>query len=39
MRQMHLDRIAQYGEDLQKGLSEILSAKGVAHCFTGHPII
>ena len=32
-----LDRIAQYGEDLQSGLSDILKAKGVAHCFTGHP--
>jgi len=34
-----LDTIAQYGTDLRDGLGQILSAKGVPHCFTGHPAL
>ena len=32
-----LDTIANYGRKLQVGLSEILDARGIAHCFVGHP--
>lgn len=32
-----LARIERYGRDLQAGLRRILSARGIAHCFTGHP--
>ncbi|HEX2138879.1 MAG TPA: aminotransferase class III-fold pyridoxal phosphate-dependent enzyme [Woeseiaceae bacterium] len=32
-----LARIERYGRDLQVGLRRILSARGIAHCFTGHP--
>ena len=34
-----LETIAQYGTDLRDGLGKILDAKGVAHCFTGHPAL
>ena len=32
-----LERIADYGTRLQKGISGILSSRGIAHVFTGHP--
>jgi glutamate-1-semialdehyde 2,1-aminomutase len=32
-----LETIAQYGTDLQQGLGKILSARGIAHSFVGHP--
>jgi glutamate-1-semialdehyde 2,1-aminomutase len=32
-----LAAIERYGRDLQAGLRKILSARGIAHCFTGHP--
>ncbi len=32
-----LERIARYGEQMQKGLSDVLSARGVAHAWSGHP--
>ncbi len=32
-----LANIAQYGKTLQAGLKKILSARGIPHCFAGHP--
>jgi glutamate-1-semialdehyde 2,1-aminomutase len=32
-----LEQIANYGERLQQGISGILSGRGIAHVFTGHP--
>ena len=32
-----LERIAQYGTRLRKGMSAILKARGIAHSFVGHP--
>lgn len=32
-----LANIADYGRKLQAGLKRILSARGIAHCFVGHP--
>ena len=32
-----LETIATYGTDLRAGMSEILAARGIAHCFVGHP--
>ena len=32
-----LDRIAQYGRDLMAGISTILTARHIAHSFSGHP--
>jgi len=32
-----LATIRKYGEDLQAGLSGILQARGIEHCFPGHP--
>jgi len=32
-----LERIADYGLRLQAGITEILSGRGIAHVFTGHP--
>ncbi|MCH7706893.1 MAG: aminotransferase class III-fold pyridoxal phosphate-dependent enzyme [Myxococcales bacterium] len=32
-----LERIADYGRRLQEGISGILSTRGIAHVFTGHP--
>jgi glutamate-1-semialdehyde 2,1-aminomutase len=32
-----LDQIARYGSRMQQGMSEILSKRGIAHVFTGHP--
>ena len=32
-----LETIAEYGSNLQQGLGKILSARGVAHSFVGHP--
>jgi glutamate-1-semialdehyde 2,1-aminomutase len=32
-----LANIAEYGRKLQVGLKRILSARGIAHCFSGHP--
>jgi glutamate-1-semialdehyde 2,1-aminomutase len=32
-----LEQIADYGRRLQKGLSELLSGRGIAHVFSGHP--
>ena len=32
-----LEQIANYGSRLQEGMSEILSGRGIAHVFTGHP--
>jgi len=32
-----LKTIETYGQSLQTGLSKILSAKSIAHCFVGHP--
>lgn len=31
-----LESIAQYGESLRRGVSRILTERGIAHCFTGH---
>lgn len=32
-----LNSIKQYGENLRTGLSKILTARGIEHCFAGHP--
>ena len=32
-----LKNIEQYGRDLQRGLSALLNARGIAHSFSGHP--
>jgi glutamate-1-semialdehyde 2,1-aminomutase len=32
-----LAQIASYGKRMQEGMSAILSARGIAHAFTGHP--
>ena len=32
-----LEDIARYGENLQKGIGDILSKRGIAHSFVGHP--
>jgi glutamate-1-semialdehyde 2,1-aminomutase len=32
-----LSSIERYGKSLQAGLKRILSARGIPHCFTGHP--
>ena len=32
-----LERIADYGTRLQEGISGILSGRGIAHVFSGHP--
>ena len=32
-----LANIADYGRKLQAGLKRILSSRGIAHCFVGHP--
>ncbi len=32
-----LDRIAAYGTQLREGMSAVLSARGIAHSFVGHP--
>ena len=32
-----LRSIEQYGTDLRRGIADILSARSIAHCFTGHP--
>ncbi len=32
-----LERVADYGKRLQEGFAAILSRRGIAHCFTGHP--
>jgi glutamate-1-semialdehyde 2,1-aminomutase len=32
-----LEQIAEYGRQIQKGISGILSGRGIAHVFTGHP--
>ena len=32
-----LERIAEYGTALRKGLSTVLRARGIAHSFVGHP--
>jgi glutamate-1-semialdehyde 2,1-aminomutase len=32
-----LERIADYGKRLMKGMSEILAARGIPHSFVGHP--
>ncbi len=32
-----LERIADYGLRLQTGIAQILSGRGIAHVFTGHP--
>lgn len=32
-----LERIATYGKNLMKGMTAILSARGIAHSFVGHP--
>ncbi|MEX2122277.1 MAG: aminotransferase class III-fold pyridoxal phosphate-dependent enzyme [Woeseia sp.] len=32
-----LSSIERYGRSLQAGLKRILSARGIPHCFTGHP--
>jgi len=32
-----LETIAQYGADLQQGIGNILSGRGIAHSFVGHP--
>ena len=34
-----LQDIENYGLQLQNGLSQILSKRGIAHCFTGHPAL
>ncbi len=32
-----LDRIADYGTRLMKGMTQVLAARGIAHSFVGHP--
>jgi glutamate-1-semialdehyde 2,1-aminomutase len=32
-----LERVADYGKQLQEGFSAVLSQRGIVHCFTGHP--
>jgi glutamate-1-semialdehyde 2,1-aminomutase len=32
-----LEQICQYGEQMRKGLSDLLSARGVTHAWSGHP--
>ena len=32
-----LESIAEYGSKMQQGMSEILTSRGIAHCFSGHP--
>jgi glutamate-1-semialdehyde 2,1-aminomutase len=32
-----LERVADYGKRMQEGFRSILSHRGIAHCFTGHP--
>jgi glutamate-1-semialdehyde 2,1-aminomutase len=32
-----LERIAQYGTDLMRGMTSVLSARQIAHSFVGHP--
>lgn len=32
-----LETIADYGRRMQEGMTRILSERGIAHCFTGHP--
>jgi glutamate-1-semialdehyde 2,1-aminomutase len=32
-----LERIANYGKQLMKGMTEILAARGIPHSFVGHP--
>jgi glutamate-1-semialdehyde 2,1-aminomutase len=32
-----LEKVESYGKRLQAGLARILSARGIAHCFVGHP--
>jgi glutamate-1-semialdehyde 2,1-aminomutase len=32
-----LQTIAEYGSNLQQGMGKILSARGIAHSFVGHP--
>ena len=32
-----LENIADYGRRMQEGMTRILSERGIAHCFTGHP--
>jgi glutamate-1-semialdehyde 2,1-aminomutase len=32
-----LERIKNYGQTLQSGITRILNDFGIAHCFTGHP--
>ncbi len=32
-----LERIAQYGRDMQAGMGRILDARGIEHSFVGHP--
>ncbi|MGF7158960.1 glutamate-1-semialdehyde 2,1-aminomutase [Rhodoligotrophos appendicifer] len=32
-----LETIAQYGKDMQKGMSAVLNARGIVHSFSGHP--
>ncbi len=32
-----LDRVRNYGTRLQQGMSRVLKARGIPHCFAGHP--
>lgn len=32
-----LDTVAEYGQRLQQGMSQILDQRGIDHCFVGHP--
>lgn len=32
-----LETLAHYGESLKTGISTILNARGIVHCYTGHP--
>jgi glutamate-1-semialdehyde 2,1-aminomutase len=32
-----LERVADYGRRLQGGMTRVLRARGVAHCYAGHP--
>lgn len=34
-----LETIAGYGERLRQGLSEVLTARSIPHCFVGHPAL
>lgn len=34
-----LETIAGYGERLRRGLSEVLAARRIPHCFVGHPAL